>query len=89
MIPMLAHCHGFDVIADDGPAGVVETPLFPPDADEPDYLVVRAGRRLVPRFPIVSVALIERVDVERGRVHVAASASAVKDLPERLPIAFP
>jgi hypothetical protein len=42
----LACSHGYLVVGRDGPLGVVETPLFPPEGDEPDYLVLRRRKRL-------------------------------------------
>lgn len=82
----LARSHGYLVLASDGPVGVVETPLFPPDADEPDYLVVRRGRRLRSRRPVVHVSLVRRF--EPGVVVLRATADEVDRLPENLPLAI-
>jgi hypothetical protein len=78
---------GFTVEADDGPAGIVETPLFPPDATEPDFLVLRIGR-LSPRRPIVSTALVEHIDPHARTVRVRGSRADIERLPERLPLAI-
>jgi hypothetical protein len=82
----LAMCHGFTVFAWDGPVGSVETPLFPPDSHEPDYLVVQTDtpRR---RRPVVSTALVEHVDPARQIVYVRGTEQEVSDMPEHLPLA--
>jgi hypothetical protein len=83
----LATSHGFSVVASDGVVGEVQTPLFPPDYDEPDYLVIQIGtpRR---RRPVVSTALVERVDAGRRLVFVRAVANELSRLPEHLPLAI-
>lgn len=86
---VLAHSHGFEVIAADGPVGVVETPLFPPHTDEPDYLIVRTESTPQARFRVVSVALVRCVDAAEARIHLTASRRMLTTLPEELPIAFP
>ena len=68
--------------------GVVETPLFPPDAAEPDFLVVRVLQGSQTRRPVVSTALVESVDTERRAVCVRGQTHTLVRLPERLPIAF-
>jgi hypothetical protein len=83
---LLALSTGFAVEADDGWVGVVETPLFPPDRAEPDYLVLRVGR-VHPRRPIVSTLLVERVDPHARIVRVHGSRTDIERLPERLPLA--
>ena len=80
---LLAGCGGFAVEAGDGAVGVVETPLFPPDAAAPDFLVLRAGYRK----PVVPVALVEWVDADRRLVHLHAQRNQVLELPEHLPVA--
>ena len=59
---ILAHCSGFRFEATDGLVGEVETPLFPPDAAEPDFLVVRTSGRARVCRPVVATALVERID---------------------------
>lgn len=88
-VSALACCHGYEVEAEDGPVGVVETPLFPPDCDEPDFLVVRVHvrGRLFPRFPIVPVSLVSEVEPGVRLVRVRGSARSVAQLPEKLPLA--
>ena len=54
----LGRCHGYLAVANDGPVGTVETPLFPPDVDEPDYIVVRIQQGLRSRLPVVTAALV-------------------------------
>jgi hypothetical protein len=82
----LGRSHGFVVVGTDGPLGVVETPLFPPNADEPDYLVVRRQRRIRTRHPVVHVSLVR--EVGRGVVSLRASSEQVDRLPESLPLAI-
>ena len=84
---LLALSSGFLVEASDGEVGVVETPLFPPDESAPDFLVVRVGR-LHPRRPVISAALVERVDVHARVVHVRGNRRELADLPEHLPLAI-
>lgn len=79
----LALCHGFSVVGADGAIGTVETPLFPPDAHEPDYLVVRAGgdaRQLVP------CGLVAAVDGDRRIVSLAVPRAVIDSLPRDLPV---
>ena len=84
---LLAGSAGFRAIARDGPLGAVETPLFPPDAREPDFLVLRTGSGLRVRRPIVSTALVEAVDADRRVVRLAGSRREIASLPEHVPIA--
>jgi hypothetical protein len=84
----LARCQGFLAIGDDGPVGAVETPLFPPDRDEPDYLVLRVGSVLRRRRPVVSVALVDDVDPRRGLLYLRGRREEVARLPEQLPLAI-
>ena len=84
---LLALSGGFAVEADDGPAGVVETPLFPPDGTEPDFLVLRIGG-VHSRRRFVSAALVERVDAAARTVYVRGSRVEIESLPEHLPFAI-
>lgn len=84
---LLARCGGFSVEASDGPVGVVETPLFPPDGASPDFLVLRVGNRLRPRRPVLAAALVERVDLDARVVRVHGLGAEIARLPEHLPIA--
>jgi hypothetical protein len=83
----LASCHGYRVVASDGPCGAVETPLFPPGCGDPDFLVLRLGGRVVPRFPILPAGLVVRVDVGAETIVVAAGRDDIRHLPEQLPLA--
>jgi hypothetical protein len=85
---LLAHCSGFCVEASDGVAGVVETPLFPPDEAIPDFLVLRVGGRLRPQHPVLPAALVEHVDPEAQIVHVHGTRGEILRLPEHLPLAI-
>lgn len=82
----LAVSHGFVAVAEDGPVGYVETPLFPPDAEEPDYLVVRTASL---RKPVVSTALVDHVDGARRLLYLRGSGTEITALPEHLPLADP
>ena len=84
---LLSLSSGFTVEATDGVVGVVETPLFPPDATVPDFLVLRAGR-LHPRRPILAAALVESVDPAARVVHVRGRRDEILRLPEHLPLAI-
>jgi len=84
----LACCSGFRVEAADGVVGVVETPLFPPDAAAPDFLVVRAARRGRIRRPVVTTALVARVDPARRVVVLRARQREIVGLPQHLPFAI-
>jgi hypothetical protein len=85
---LLAGSAGFRAIARDGPLGAVETPLFPPDAREPDFLVLRTGSGLRVRRPIVSTALVEGVDPDLRVVRLALQRKDAARLPEHVPIAI-
>lgn len=74
-------------MAEDGLVGEVETPLFPRDSRDPEYLVIRASRPFA-RRRIVSVALVTGVDPDREVVLVRGSAREIASLPEHLPL-FP
>jgi hypothetical protein len=85
----LARCHGFLALAADGELGEIQTPLFPPDWREPDYLIVRAAgpankRR---RRPVISVSLVEDVDEEQRTVYLRGTVRQLAHMPEALPLA--
>jgi hypothetical protein len=83
----LACSHGYLVIGRDGPLGIVETPLFPPEGDEPDYLIVRRRRhRRRASHPLVHVSLVR--SAQPGVIRLTVSAEEVDRLPERLPLAI-
>ena len=84
----LSFCSGFDAVAEDGEVGVVETPLFPPSGDEPDFLIVRTGGPLRHRRPVVAVALVVSVDAAERVVRLQGSKQEIEQLPEHLPLAI-
>ena len=84
---ILAGSAGFEAVARDGALGTVETPLFPPDAREPDFLVLRIRGWAGTRRPIVSTALVEAVDADRRVVRLAGLRDEIARLPEHVPIA--
>jgi hypothetical protein len=86
----LADCAGFVAMASDGVLGVVETPLFPQDAAEPDFLVLRVHDSPGwpgTRRPIVSTALVLEIDPELRIVRLGGRIGEIVRLPERVPIA--
>ena len=84
----LASCNGYVVEASDGQVGEVETPLFPPDRSQPDYLILRIGRAVGVRRPVVATALVEEVDSRRRLVRVRGTKGQIESLPEHLPLAI-
>jgi hypothetical protein len=83
----LARCAGYRVVARDGPAGVVETPLFPPDRHEPDYIVLRIPRGARTYRPVVPASLFAGVDRGARSVSLRARGADLAALPEHLPLA--
>ena len=83
---LLAGCHGYLVAASDGLLGEVETPVFPPDSREPDYLVVRVGSEGRSRLPVISIALVQEVNPDRRLVRIRGTREELAGLPENLPI---
>ena len=83
----MASSNGYSVEASDGHVGGVETPLFPPDRPEPDYLVLRVGGSLRTRRPVLATALVERVDSRRRLIRVRGTRGQIQSLPEHLPLA--
>jgi hypothetical protein len=84
---LLAGAAGYEVAASDGRLGVVETPLFPPDAAEPDFLLLRVGTWPRIRRPVVSVSLVEAIDTHERIVRIRGRRVEIASLSERLPIA--
>ena len=86
-IRQLGCCHGYAAVASDGPLGMVETPLFPPDTDVPDYLVVRIGAADAPRFPVIAAAAVTSVDTRTREVRIDGTVAELERMPEHLPLA--
>jgi hypothetical protein len=76
---------GDTVVADDGILGQVEH-VARSEAEEPVYLVVRVGRLLRRRYPVVPIAVVTRVDSGRRIVEVRGHRDDVRRLPEALPL---
>jgi hypothetical protein len=87
-LQVLAASAGFRAVASDGPLGSVETPLFPPDAREPDFLVLRVYGWARTRRPIVSTALVEEVDAESRTIRLSGRRRDIERMPEHVPIAI-
>lgn len=85
----LATCNDYLVEARDGPVGTVETPLFPPDGSEADYLVIRVAGSSGARRRVVSTALVKDVDPKRRLVRLRVTKAELERLPEDLPLANP
>jgi hypothetical protein len=84
----LASCNGYLVQASDGQVEAVETPLFPPDRSEPDYLVLRVGGPLGGRRPVLATVLVEEVDSHGRLIRVRGTKGQIESLPEHLPLAI-
>jgi hypothetical protein len=83
----LASCNDYLVDAIDGHIGEVETPLFPPDGSEPDYLILRVSGSGGARRRVVTAALVEEVDSRQRLVRLHLTKEQIKRLPEDLPLA--
>jgi hypothetical protein len=83
----LASCNDYLVDAIDGRVGEIETPLFPPDGSEPDYLVLRIIGPSGVRRPVVTTALVEAVDSRQRLVRLHLTREQIESLPEDLPLA--
>jgi hypothetical protein len=83
----LASCNDYLVEGIDGHVGKVETPLFPPDGSEPDYLVLRVAVPSGVLRPVVTTALVESVDQRQRLVRLRVTKKLVSLLPEHLPLA--
>jgi hypothetical protein len=81
----LSRCAGYIVVAHDGICGTVDAPLFA-ERGRPDYLVLRLGSRIRPRYPIVALSYVESIDMDREFVYLAASREELAALPEHLPL---
>ena len=83
----LALCHGYRVATEDGIVGEVDTPIFPPDVAEPDYLIVRIRHGAELRLPVVATSLVAEVNQERRLVFLRGTREEIARLPEHLPLA--
>jgi hypothetical protein len=82
----LARCHGYLVAAHDALVGEVETPLFPPAAAYPDFLILRVAGPRGPRRPVIAAALVEDVDPAARILYVRGTRDEIEALPEHLPL---
>ena len=83
----LASCHGYEAVADDGSLGEVETPIFPPGSDIPDYLSVRSVQNGSERRLLVAIALVNEIDKDHRFVQLRGSIGELSRLPSSLPLA--
>jgi hypothetical protein len=84
---LLAHAAGFEARASDGPLGLVETPLFPSDGADPDFLLLRVGTWPRVRWPVVPAFYVDEVDPLRRVVFFRGARAELEQLPEHLPVA--
>jgi hypothetical protein len=71
-------------MAEDGALGRVEG-LVRSEGLTPMYLIVRAGRTLRRRYPVVPVSLVSQVDPRRRLVELRGRRDAIRRLPETVP----
>ena len=78
---------GDAVMAEDGVLGRVEW-LVASEARTPAYLVVRAGRLLRRRYPVVPVSLVAGFDSRQRLVELRGRCEAIRRLSETVPLAL-
>lgn len=76
---------GDAVVAEDGVLGRVDR-LVRSEAHTPAYLIVRAGRTLRRKYPVVPVSLVSGVDSRRRLVRLRGRCETIGQLPETLPL---
>ncbi|MFA5809037.1 MAG: hypothetical protein WC935_01695 [Thermoleophilia bacterium] len=76
---------GFTVDAVDGIAGRIEQVLYWSDARVPDYVVVGTGRWIFGHKSVLSIKVIEEVDLENRRLRMSLSKEQIRQAPEFLP----
>lgn len=76
---------GFTVEALDGAAGKIDQVLYWNDALTPDFVVVGTRRWLIGRKSVLSIDVIEEVDLTNRRLRVRLSREQVRQAPESLP----
>lgn len=84
---LLAGYAGYRLDAEDGPVGVVDTPLSSGSGTAPDFLVARTGPLLCQRRPVVPVSLVTHVDAAARVVTVRSTDGEIAAPPEHLPVA--
>jgi hypothetical protein len=68
----LACCHGFAVNAEDGPVGLVATPVFSGTSLEPVSLYVRTVDAVPGAFTEIPVEWVAEIDAEHRLIGIAA-----------------
>jgi hypothetical protein len=76
---------GDAVVAEDGVLGRVDR-LVLSEIDAPAYLVVRAGRTLRRRYPVIPMSLVAGVDSRRHVVRLRGRRETIGRLPETIPL---
>jgi len=77
--------NGFRVEALDGAAGRIEQMLYWSDARTPDYVVIDTGRWLFGHKSVLSIDMIEEVDMKNRSLRISLSKRQIRDAPEFLP----
>lgn len=77
--------NGFKVQALDGAAGRIEQMLYWSDATKPDYLVIDNGGWLFGHKSVLSIQMIEDIDLENRSLSIGLSKRQIKEAPEFLP----
>jgi hypothetical protein len=77
--------NGFRVEASDGIAGRIEQVLYWSDAKVPDYVVIDSGRWLFGHKSILSIGMIDDVDMENRSLRIRLSKREIREAPEFLP----
>jgi len=77
--------NGYRVEAVDGDAGRIEQVLFWSDAKFPDYVVVETGRWLFGHKSVLSIHVIDDVDMENRSLKIRLSKRQIRKAPEFLP----
>lgn len=80
-----ADLSGFRVEALDGSAGRIEQMLYWSDASMPDYVVIDTGRWLFGHKSVLSIQMIEEIDLENRSLRIRLSKRQIREAPEFLP----
>jgi len=77
--------NGFRVEALDGAAGRIEQMLYWSDAKLPDYVVIDTGRWLFGHRSVLSIEMVEDIDMESRSLKIRLSKRQIREAPEFLP----
>jgi len=82
MLHKTSKMQGFHIHATDGEIGHVEEFLVDENSWSVKYLVVDTGNWIGGRSVLISSAVVERIDSDEEKVHVAMTKDQIKDSPE-------